>query len=203
MKILNNRKLYTFLTLLGLLAVGTAFVFVLPNLIEEQPKQTINSVINKGEGEVVYRPETSNIVANKTIITEDEDLQVGLSEAEKRSAHKIIKPGAVFFGDYLYDSGFKMTLEITDVNGSEFSGYLHHPEFYGGGKDPIKGHFDWGSNKIWFDQYIEIPEPWNRLDISINFQGEIKSDGISGFWKNADPKYPQNGTFELYARENR
>lgn len=186
---------------MGLLVIGTTFAFDLPDLIEKQPNQVINSVINKGEGEVVYRPETSNIVANKTIITEDEDLQVSLSEAEKRSAHKIIKPGAVFIGDELLDAGFRMTLEITDVKGSEFSGYLHYP--HENLTYIIKGHFDWGSNKIWFDQYLEIPEPYNRLDLCINYQGEIKSDGISGFWSNADHDYPTNfptnGTFELYA----
>ena len=162
---MNSGKHYIFLIFLGLLVVGTAFAFDLPDRFAEKPSKITNSVINSGGGDVTYRNKTSNIHANKTIITEDSDLQVGLSEAEKRSAHKIIKPGAVFIGDYLYDPGFEMTLEITEVNGAEFSGRLHDPEFYGNCTYPIKGYFDWGSNKIWFGQYLEIPEPWNRLDL--------------------------------------
>ncbi len=187
--------------ILGLLAVGTAFAFDLPDRIAERPSKMINSVINSGEGEVNYRPETSNIVANKTIITKTSDEQVGLSEAEKRSAHKIIKSGAVFYGNCVSNDGGSgdVAMEITNVNGSEFSGRTWLPST----KDVeyvMKGHFDWDSNKIWFDEYLQLPAPWDELSLCRQYVGEIKSDGINGFWNSED--YSVNGTFELYARRH-
>lgn len=140
--------------------------------IPTQADTVINSVMNTGNGNVIYEPETTNITTDTIIMNKNSDGQLS-----KRTAFEVLSPGNIFRGTCTTDGKIlDIELQINDVVGvevSEFSGDLRRP--LTGENNAVNGYFEPSTNKICFTEYSYSKE----AEIG-EYSLEITSDGLSG-----------------------
>lgn len=92
-----------------------------------------------------------------------------------------IKPGTVLegtFNQYRHGS-YPMIMEVTDVNGNEFSGLLHWPTLKDS-KTKFRGTIDFEQNKVWFTEYELIQG--SNIVLDGNYYAELTGSTLSGYW---------------------
>ncbi|MCQ1537039.1 hypothetical protein FTO70_15445 [Methanosarcina sp. KYL-1] len=106
---------------------------------------------------------------------------------------EIIKPGAFLegtFDQYNYGS-YPMIMEVTDVDGLEFSGILYWPDL-GDSKTKFTGTIDPNLNQAWFTEYEQI-QGSSSIVLNGDYYAELKGDTLSGYWN--WPNGGEGGTF--------
>ncbi len=120
-------------------------------------------------------------------------------EAVQGAVFEIIKPGAIFegpFDDYDYGT-YPMRMEVTDVNGNEFSGILHWTTLRDS-KTKFRGTIDSEQNKVWFTEYELIQG--SNIVLNGNYYAELTGSTLSGYWNL--PSGRTRGTFSISLQDD-